>query len=387
MTKKHPVLVLLFLLALASVACNFPTRAEQTPVASGPEATFTSIALTLEVALTQTVQALPPGTETPPAPTLPPTSTAIPILTSTPAPPTAVPCNRAQFVSDVTIADGTIMQPGQAFTKTWQLKNVGSCTWNSGYSVVFESGDRMGAPQSAGLPQSVAPGETVDVSLQMTAPSAPGSYKGNWKLRAASGEMFGIGANAGLPFWAQIEVAAPSEPTVVYSFVDHVCDADWTSNAGPLDCPGNNGDSTGFVVKLNNPKLETAAKAGVPGIETHPLWESNPKWATDGNGWIQGLYPGVNIKSGYHFKTRIGCLDSASSCDVNFRIQYSADGAAYTVLGASNGYNEVYDGSIRDLDFDLSSLSGKTVEFLFQVDANSNGGQDWAVWVDPRIEK
>ncbi len=389
MLKKHPILALLFILALAAAACNFPSRADQTPTPSGPEGTFTAIAQTLEVALTQTAQADPlrNATATSAAPTLPPTSTAIPIRTNTPAPPTAVPCNLADFVSDVNVPDGTVMTPDQTFAKTWQLKNIGTCIWNTSYSVVFDSGDPMGAPAAINLPQSVAPGQAINLSIPMTAPSAAGSYKGNWKLADASGRRFGIGGNANQPFWVQIDVEGTAGPTVVYSFIDHICDADWTSNAGILPCPGTANDTAGFVVKLSNPTMETGSKAGAPGLLTNPLMDSNPQWAVDGTGWIQGLYPGVNVKAGYHLKTRIGCRDGATTCDVNYSIKYSADGGAYTTLGSASGYNETYDNSVRELDFDLTSLSGKTVEFLFQVDANGNGGQDMAVWVNPRIEK
>ncbi len=389
MIKKHPFLALVFILAFAAAACNFPSRGETTPTPSGPDATFTAIAQVLEAALTQTAEAIPQqdatGTSVPP--TLPPTSTAIPLITNTPNPPTPRPCNWAQFVDDVTIPDGTLVAAGETFTKTWRLKNVGTCNWTTDYKVVFDHGDRMNAPQAANLPHSVAPNETVDVSVAMTAPDAAGSYAGNWMLQTASGVSFGIGGSANQPFWVRIDVEAPTGPVMVYSFVDHMCDADWTSNAGILDCPGSADDNAGFVIKLNNPTMETGVKAGAPGLETHPLWESNPNWAAEGNGWIQGLYPGVNVKAGYHLKVRIGCRDGASSCNVNFYLKYSADGGSYTALGAASGYNETYDNSVRDLDFDLTSLSGKTVEFLFQVDANSNGGQDWAVWVNPRIEK
>ena len=31
--------------------------------------------------------------------------------------------DRAQFLADVTVPDGTRFDPGQAFTKTWKLRN------------------------------------------------------------------------------------------------------------------------------------------------------------------------------------------------------------------------------------------------------------------------
>ena len=67
-------------------------------------------------------------------------------------------CDSAQFVADVTVPDGTLFVPGAAFTKTWRLKNIGSCTWSTAYAIVFYSGTKMGAPSVVNLPTSVAPG-------------------------------------------------------------------------------------------------------------------------------------------------------------------------------------------------------------------------------------
>ena len=56
-------------------------------------------------------------------------------------PPSA--CDRAQFIADVTVPDGTVYAPGAGFLKTWRLKNVGTCTWSTFYAMVFESGNKL----------------------------------------------------------------------------------------------------------------------------------------------------------------------------------------------------------------------------------------------------
>jgi peptidoglycan hydrolase-like protein with peptidoglycan-binding domain len=117
-------------------------------------------------------------------------------------------CNRASFVTDVTIPDNTGIAFDQPFTKTWRLKNVGSCTWDSGYQVVFDSGEQMGGPASQQLTDgTVAPEETIDVSLDLRAPSIPGTYKGYWKLREPGGDFFALSTG---PFWVQIRAQAPA---------------------------------------------------------------------------------------------------------------------------------------------------------------------------------
>src|SRR5689334_5756946 len=84
--------------------------------------------------------------------------------------------DRAQFIADVTVPDGTRYDPGATFTKTWKLRNSGTCTWSTSYTMVFDSGAQMGTTASVAMPSSVAPGSDVDVSVPMTAPSAAGHY-------------------------------------------------------------------------------------------------------------------------------------------------------------------------------------------------------------------
>ena len=113
-------------------------------------------------------------------------------------------CDHVQFVSDLTAPDGTTFAPGATFTKTWRLKNIGTCTWTTAYHLVWVGGDAIGAPGSLLLPANVAPGKTLDISVKLTAPGTAGNYKGLWKLSNASGAQFGIGNSASDPFWVNI---------------------------------------------------------------------------------------------------------------------------------------------------------------------------------------
>lgn len=120
--------------------------------------------------------------------------------------PTSIPCDTAGFVEDVTIPDGTEIEAGAAFTKIWRLRNDGTCSWSPDYKVVFSSGDAMGGPASQEFTsEAISPGETVDVSIELTAPTEAGSYVGYWMLENASGEGFGLGA-PNYPFFVEINV-------------------------------------------------------------------------------------------------------------------------------------------------------------------------------------
>lgn len=132
-----------------------------------------------------------------------------PVVTEEPEPvtPEIETCtDRAQFITDVTVDDGADFAPGDEFTKTWRLRNSGSCTWTSSYDLVFDHGDQMGGLGSKALPGLVNPGDTVDISVELEAPSDEGGYKGYWLLRNGEDVLFGIGADANVAFWVEIEV-------------------------------------------------------------------------------------------------------------------------------------------------------------------------------------
>jgi hypothetical protein len=158
----------------------------------------TGLAQTGEAVLTGTAAAIPTATKTPtPSATLTPTTTQPPITstatevvpTLTPA-PTACPSDDSNFVTDVSVPDGTRFAPGAAFNKTWRLRNSGPCTWNTGYQLRFVSGEQMGGA-SVNLTGVVAPGATVDITVALVAPASAGTYRGVWRMYSPGGTTFG----------------------------------------------------------------------------------------------------------------------------------------------------------------------------------------------------
>jgi hypothetical protein len=109
----------------------------------------------------------------------------------------------SEFVSDVTVPDGSSFEPGTVFRKTWRIRNSGTCTWDAGYRFMFLSGDRMSGPRSMPLgsldrnPQStplfpiVRPGEEIELSVTLIAPFEEGTSLGEWQLFAPDGTPFG----------------------------------------------------------------------------------------------------------------------------------------------------------------------------------------------------
>lgn len=196
--------------------------------------------------------------------TLPP----LPVVTQTPSltptPADALPrpegcTDSAIFISDVTIPDGTRVARGQTFTKTWRLRDMGTCPWDSSYQLVFIAGERMGAPDSIPLPVT-APKEDADISVQLTAPSKDGVYTGIFELRDPDGKVISIGLDKSI--WVKVIVGegAPVPPS----------DGDTTSVPNEIipratsDCAAS--ENAGYVNELLNLINNARRAAGLSAV-------------------------------------------------------------------------------------------------------------------------
>ena len=137
----------------------------------------------------------------------------LPVPTPAPATPTTIAptpagcTDLAGFVQDVTIPDGSTVIAGEAFRKVWRVRNDGTCTWTTGYALVFSSGERMGGGAAIPFKASVAAGSTADLGVDLVAPSARGTYRGYWLLRNDKGLLFGLPATGVNPLWLDVVVA------------------------------------------------------------------------------------------------------------------------------------------------------------------------------------
>jgi hypothetical protein len=181
------------ILTIALSACATPTPVED------PSLKITEIASTVIAEMTQNAALTPSATPTQtPAPTAtvaPPTpdlATAMPTATATKASIQGTAAEKAVYVADVTFPDGTIIKPGQVFTKTWRIKNIGTTTWLTAFRLAYLEGlqDKAGLLY-VHLPQEVKPETTVDVSVTFTAPNEFGTYYSYWRLVNFEGEQFG----------------------------------------------------------------------------------------------------------------------------------------------------------------------------------------------------
>jgi hypothetical protein len=388
--RNRKFLAVVALLLLAMLACNLP---DSSPTATqDPGLVYTVAARTVEAEITQiTLEGSPtptPSTTQPPAAVTkmppPPTRTSV-LPTHTPAPsPTAtsIPCDKVEFVDDVTIDDGTEISAGEPFEKIWRLKNVGSCTWTSGYDLVFDGGTRMDAPDAQQLTTgTVAPGYEIDIAVDLVAPDGPGTYRANFKLSNPAGAVFGVGESSN-PFWVEIRV--PDESGVRLDFLARARDADWGTGKEPVDFagPGHveisyggpDTDEDGFVMIKDRVKMENG-KTSARILQTHP------KWVNDG--YIVGKYPAYRVGPGDYIKGQLGFIaledGTCGDGDVTFEIHYIKDDDLGTRTRLAK-WSKDCDGHLLPIELSLADLIGEDVHFYLVVLADGPSTQDWAIW-------
>lgn len=384
-TAKKPVILIAFLFGLVAVltACNLPTA--QQPPTQEPNLVHTLAAQTVVVRLTQqatdggqvatlaptqavvataTQAAVPTATQQPPTATV-----MVPTATNMPPTATPVPCNLMEYVKDINYPDGEDVQPGETIEKTWRLKNIGSCTWGSGYSLVFDHGDAMGAPASTQLTNGqVPPGSTVDVTVTLKMPTTPGEYQGYFKLRDSYNNTFGYVPND-KAFWVKLEVVNPSN----YDFADQADNASWRNGSDALPWGDQNNDTPGIAALLDDFKLEDN-KVYDDVLVTYP------QRITDGV--ITGVFGKYEVQVDDHFRATVGFAANCSGGKVKFQL-FAREGNNTTLL---KEWEKSCNGELLNIDYDLEDLEGHEINFILGVTANGPFDNDKAVWLNPRIQ-
>ncbi len=114
--------------------------------------------------------------------------TAMP--TAPPASPTPTCSDDLRFLEDITIPDGTLVEPGAALDKRWRVRNSSNCNWDRTYSLRLITGSPLGAVSPQPLFPAVAGSEAV-VRIEYTAPPDPGIYRSAWQAHNSLGIPFG----------------------------------------------------------------------------------------------------------------------------------------------------------------------------------------------------
>jgi hypothetical protein len=177
--------------------------------------------VTQDLGRTPSASPIPSPTATPPPSEAPPTEadTSTPaqtdtvtpgpqetLVSGTPETTGTATTDLAEWVSQ-SIADGTVFEPGETFTIVWTLKNTGTSTWTPDYLLRYYSGNAFGAQQEIFLDRDVLPGDTIDIAINMKAPTALGEYRSDWVMANQSRSNFKE------PIYLEITVARPATPT------------------------------------------------------------------------------------------------------------------------------------------------------------------------------
>jgi len=372
------------ILIAAGLACNQPSAT--LPTAPGPtrpvsQATVTPLA---PIASPQGASPLAP-TETPPSGSGPGGCLL-----------------NAQYVADVTIPDNTVMTPGAAFVKTWRAKNNGTCDWEAGYQLVFAEGNQMGGPAGANV-NSTPAGGTVDISVNLTAPTTPGTHVGKWRLRASNGAIFG-GLTVVIVIPATPTITPSLTPTIVPSPTPTVTatsglwNGRWETNCGSTNCGAMDLVQTGNIVTgryavdtstpgtinataSGNRLSGTWSRSGSGGAFDWWLGGSGVKW----RGNFGGIYSWCGRRAGESDPAPcgVGTFDGnwmavCAGCDG--AMQIVQDGKDFTGTYINGTFSGTIDGVKATGTWRTGSSSGPLTWYLInskQFNGNYNGGSQW----------
>jgi hypothetical protein len=359
---------LLLMVALSALALKFLSPKPTVE----PEVLQQAAASTLDVAVPiyvdETINAILPGIISGTLTAIAPTPTPIP---PTPTPP-VVPCDQAGFVSDGTVPDGTRLKSSAAFTKVWIVRNLGTCTWAEDYALVFFDGELMAGKSPITLGRELAPGDSMEISVNLVAPAAGGVYTSRWMLHNSSGDAFGL-APDDQPLSLHISVG--SHESVALDLVDQVCFATWSSATGDLECPGDEDIVAGAVNPVDNTIGEAGVEFSVPALEVIP--NEGP------DGQIVGTYELLEVVEKDSFNAIIGCSDNQPDCDLVFELLIDTGNHQPISLGS---WMEVTDGAHQKVSVDLSPYTGKTIRLILSVKSQNGMAYDnKGLWISPVV--
>jgi hypothetical protein len=275
----------------------------------------------------------------------------------------------------VTIPDDSVVPAGKPFTKTWQLKNAGTCTWTNSYSLVFVGGDLMQGAVVVPLRGEVMPGNSTEVSVDLIAPVKPGTYRGDWQLGNTKGEVFGLGAGLDGSFWVKIRVPQ-GEPQVVFDFAAQAPSAMWKNNMGAVTFGSTDTPENGMALVDAGAQYEDGNTFDAASLLLAPDRSSE-------NGVIWGIFPAFEVQAGDRFYTILGCKYEMTGCNAQVSLAYRLPGSEVTTTLET--WQEVYNGSITTSSVDLSILKGNTIELVLKVVSNGDAAEDQVYLLNPRV--
>ncbi len=312
-----------------------------------------------------------------------PTPTAT--VTPPPLPTIEIPAgceNRARFVDDVTIPDGTQLAPGESFEKAWAVNNADECPWGPGYTVRLIEGEGMSGPPQVALVERAEPGENYEIRVPLVAPTAPGTYRATWQLHDLQGQPFGP------DLFLEIEVspaaaAASANANVIFDFVAGAAAAQWSS--GETAITVSQGDISETMPLPAPQGMAVVGPAQLRGNKTSPgpVLLTYPDQAA---GVIEGRYrPDVPLNPGDTLSLELGFpkLSILSDDGVTFELSFAPDGGPEKLLlSQAVKYQESPVSTLIPLPELAPNTKG---QFTLRVLSGATPNQDWALWISAKI--
>ncbi len=276
----------------------------------------------------------------------------------------SAPCtNEFTFVSDLTVPDGMTLTPNTTILKSWYVTNSGTCTWNSGYKIIYHSGDEVGRAKEFDILQSgafVKPGESAIVSAELSAPVKIGSsYSTYWALKSDTGEEFGAGAAKNIYLSSNFRVE--NQFVVTQNFGNLKC----SDNYGYFICGLRQSDGRGVVYYDESPMLESGRWQGNPAIAVRP--------PAGDNTFVRFEFGPLRMPRLSSFYTNFCCRPDTPTCDTQVRLYIKEAGYPERLILDIREWN---DGLMGEWKYILDDIGIFDQDFTYILEVQSNGGAD-----------
>ena len=272
--------------------------------------------------------------------------------------------DRFEYISDITIPDGMVITPYTLFTKTWYIKNVGDCTWNSKYSLIYQSGAEVGQAKSFPILNPgyyIKPGESLAVSAQLQAPDKVGNtYTTYWAMKTDRDEVIGAGDAKNVYLSSNFRV----EPVfdVIQNFNSLTCYDDH----GYFTCGLRNQSAEhGAVYFEQSPNFESGRNQGKPAIVVAPPLGENTV--------VRFEFGPLRFPRGSWFYTNFCCFPNTPTCDSQIRLYVRKPGYGETLVQEIREWN---DGFMGEWKFRLDDIGVFDQDYFYIIEVQTNGGSD-----------
>lgn len=296
----------------------------------------------------------------------------------------------------MTLPDFTEVNAGEQLIKTWEIKNIGGCTWTPAYQLVYNNGARVSAASITPFTKNILPGETVQISIPVIIPETTGRIQTYWYLISDTNQIVGTDTDGKPYLWFKAEVEPASSQTfnltatpqpfvtlealipnpsgVILDLYSNACGAVWLSNNNPIPCPEFETNPFGVVQLVKDEPFENGEFTSDALLFALPASQSEVI--------VTGTYPQFVVQNGDKLTFRTGCLLNTPQCSALVFFYYINESGTREILW---GVSEGQDGITSNVEIDLSFLQGQTISIQIEVSSLGESFDDSILISSPII--